>query len=482
MRGRVGNTSYYYLNGQQVARQARNNSNYGDEARRTEAQQTRRALWGNLVNLYKACSLWMPKAFETKERNQSDYNKFMSVNLNSSEVYLTKDEVSQGCAVVDEYIISQGSLAPVQYVDMTGIQGKSTDILCAGVTLNTATLGAISQAIIAQNAAYRDKDNIAFIIFENWADGTTYPYVATRYLELTLDVSSTDAFSGHPLSGYLDISEDNDALEVATYVNVTARAVGWACIHTRQDGILKVSSQAIALQKPIIKDNYISLVAKQAAIDSYGVDEQVPLEPSFKKAVIDSVAIDGSEVLGPEGGNLSYNRAVLLTIKGSDLSNGNVQLVHDGVVYTPLSVSADSRDYTLGANGVNIIYVNGFIFARITISGIVVPEGLPTLMEASLFKPTEPAESRDKVTYPAVDCANYPHMVQGSFSSFLLYIGSDELPFDSVRDDFVTVGCNITFFSSTGWRARIVVEPSSETEVCYITFKGFIVFVANYTV
>lgn len=482
MRGRVGNTSYYYLNGQQVARQARNNSNYGDEARRTEAQQTRRALWGNLVNLYKACSLWMPKAFETKERNQSDYNKFMSVNLNSSEVYLTKDEVSQGCAVVDEYIISQGSLAPVQYVDMTGIQGKSTDILCDGVTLATATVGAISQAIIAQNAAYRDKDNIAFIIFENWADGTTYPYVATRYLELTLDVSSTEAFSGHPLSDYLAISEDNDALEVATYVNITARAVGWACIHTRQDGILKVSSQAIALQKPIIKDNYISLVAKQAAIDSYGVDEQVPLEPSFKKAVIDSVAVDGSVVLGPEGGNLSYNKGILLTINGTELSDGNVQLVHDGVVYTPLSRTSDSWNFILGANGVNVIYVNGFIYARIAISGIDEPEGIPTYMSAELFKSSEPSGSIDQVSYPLTDCVNYPHMVQGDYSSIRYIIGSFDHPLVAARNDFVAIGAHIDHFTASDVLTVLVLKPDDQSGVFSLAYKGYIVLVANYTV
>ena len=482
MRGRVGNTSYYYLNGQQVARQARNNSNYGDEARRTEAQQTRRALWGNLVNLYKSCSLWMPKAFETKERNQSDYNKFMSVNLNGSEVYLTKDEVSQGCAVVDEYIISQGSLPPVQYLDMTGIQGKSTDILCDGVTLATATVGAISQAIIAQNAAFRDKDNIAFIIFENWADGTTYPYVATRYLELTLDVSSSAPFSSHPLSDYLAISSDNDALEVATYVNVTARAVGWACIHTRQEGILKLSSQAVALQKPIIKDNYITLVAKQTAIASYGVDEQVPLEPSFKAAVIDSVAVDGSVVLGPEGGNVSIDHSSRLTITGRNLSSRSLRLVHDGVVYTPLSRSDTSCEYYLSANGVNVIYVNGSVYAWITVSGIVLPDGLPTRFKVSQYSSTTtPAEINIEDVF-LTDCLNYPYLVNTNYPSFRMIIGDQNHPVEATSDDFVAFGGTISDYEDLTGRCRMRITPSTASDPVYVTLKGYIIFVANYSV
>lgn len=480
MRGRVGNTSYYYLNGQQVARQARNNSNYGDEARRTEAQQSRRALWGNLVNLYKACSLWMPKAFETKERNQSDYNKFMSVNLNSSEVYLTKDEVSQGCAVVDEYIISQGSLAPVQYLDMTGLQGKSTDILCDGVTLATATVGAISQAIIAQNAAYRDKDNIAFIIFENWADGTTYPYVATRYLELTLDVNSNEPFSGHPLANYLAIASNNNALEVATYLNVTARAVGWACIHTRQEGILKVSSQAISLQKPIIKENYITLVKKQAAIASYGVDEQVPLEPSFSMAVIDSVAVDGSEVLGPNGGNLTYDHGIEIIISGRNLNSSQVRLVHDGIVYTPLTATDEEMMFVLGSNGTNIIYVGGSIYGTITIENATLPAGFPTTILCTQMSASEGPSINTKTVQNA-DCLNYPYVMTESYPKLYVLLGDGVTPMEMDESDLEGVRCDVVEFAYSGNRIIFKVANYIPGEPLYVKYQGYIILVANYS-
>ena len=63
---------------------------------RTQAQMLQRVRWANLVNFYRVNKEWMKYAFETKKKNQSEYNKFMSLNVASSPIYLTKQEAGGG--------------------------------------------------------------------------------------------------------------------------------------------------------------------------------------------------------------------------------------------------------------------------------------------------------------------------------------------------------------------------------------------------
>ena len=70
--GRVGDTTYYVRDGEQIARQSQNNSNYGATASRTPAQMSRRVKWANLVNLFKGMKSWQPKAYDFKKKGQTD--------------------------------------------------------------------------------------------------------------------------------------------------------------------------------------------------------------------------------------------------------------------------------------------------------------------------------------------------------------------------------------------------------------------------
>ena len=63
---------------------------------RTTQQMTQRVKWSNLVNLYRANRSWMKYAFETKKTNQSEYNKFMSLNVAASAIYLPKNVAAAG--------------------------------------------------------------------------------------------------------------------------------------------------------------------------------------------------------------------------------------------------------------------------------------------------------------------------------------------------------------------------------------------------
>lgn len=481
VKGRVGNTSYYYANGQQIARQARNNSNYGEEARRSVAQQTRRALWGNLVNLWKVMSSWSPKAFETKERNQTDYNKFMSVNLNASEVYLTKDEVSQGCAVVGEYVVSQGSLTPIIVSGSAGENDRATNVVCTVELGGTTTIGQIAADIIANNLGYQDGDNIAFIIFSNWADGTDYPFAATTYYELTLDTSSSELFTSHPLYGKLTKVAETNVLTVAPYIVATTQAVGFAAIHTRQDGTLKVSSQAIALIKPIIYDAYTTTTAQAAAIASYGVDDEVPLSPSFNLPVISSVLVNGGVVADFGGRTLEYTTPIELVINGTNVSADTVTLEHDGVVYTPLVQSENSITFLLGDNGANVISIGGMVVFRVVVSGIVVPaDAVRTKRLAQTVSSTNGQGVNALTTQD--NCINYPYLYVASNPYYCLLLKNVAEAID-VDSRITMSNCSLanTNYMEDLQNLYLWFSVTDTSKPAYVALDGFIIAVFNYS-
>ena len=481
LKGKVGNTTYYYRQGEQIARQALNNSNYGESARRSETQQERRVKWANLVNLYKVMSNWMPKAFETKKRNQTDYNMFMSLNVPSTTISLTKDEANKGCAVVDAYIIAQGSLPPVQSTGASGEENFFTDIYTLVTITNTTTVGELSADIIAKNAGFQEGDNIAFIIFSNWADGTSYPYAATEYYELTLDSSSTALFQSNPLSQILSKSTAS-YIGVGAEVYATTKNVGWACIHTRQTtGALKVSSQSIVLLKPVIVDNYSTTAQQQLAVNSYGVDSDVPLDPSFKNAVIESVAVNGSITPLINGRIVSYQQPVTLVITGENMTPESVYLDHDGVRYTPLVVDGNSLTFVLGDNGTNRIYVNGQLYGGVAISGIVVPEGLPTRL--GMYQYGGSSGSINSMSVENTTCINYPYAYNADYSRFVWYAGSSTSPFIDTDDDnyeFVNITEHV-ISSPNDYSVQIVLTLEDTTQPGYILYRGFIVSVFNYS-
>lgn len=279
-RGGQGDTTFYVRGRQQVTRQRRNNSNYGESASRSLLQQSARVRWANVINFYKACKSWMPKAFESKRSNQSDYNAFIRLNVASSEVYLTKDQAAQGVGVVAPYQISNGQLRPVTY-EHTADGVFLTDIRAAITITGTTTWGEVSQAIItASPIRWHDGDNIAVIGFGNPLvdDDILNCRVEAQYIELTLDISSTALATSMPAvttssitsAGYLQFSLD--------YFDV-ANPIAMAILQTRRDNGLKVSPASVVLSGQAVYSANSTAARKAAAIASYGLDVEVPLEP-----------------------------------------------------------------------------------------------------------------------------------------------------------------------------------------------------------
>lgn len=274
IKGRVGQTTYYISGGQQIARQSRNDSNYGETARRSYSQQERRIMWANLVNFYKASALWMAKAFETKKRNQTDYNKFMQVNMDNSRIALTKGEAAAGACVVDELLISQGSLPSIEIVEL--VNKWRTNILVGNLSISSSTtVGEFTQALLENNGNIREGMQLSFVSYQQTVDPLGTPRVACRCYEVTLNSTSTEL-----LRGYLP-ALCSSTVEQYLCTSAEVPTGGFAYILSELiNGSLRVSTQQLVVNNAALIAQYTTSVQKNLAINSYGLDMEVILSPS----------------------------------------------------------------------------------------------------------------------------------------------------------------------------------------------------------
>lgn len=480
--GRVGAYSMYVRKGEQIVRQRRNSSNYGAEASRTEAQQARRIKWANIVNFYKACKAWMPKAFENKKTGQTDYNAFMSANIERGNIYLTKAQAAEGCCVLDRLIVSKGSLPAMDCDWQVENYQFSTGLRVATAFPSGVTVGWLSQQIINDNIGWQQGDNLAFVYFmldygtSPSSPEDRRPRVYSRYLEMTIDVDDSRVITLHPLAKWMSL-DSNNSLQIGGE-DLLDGWYGAACIHTRISGQLVVSTQEVMLITDEFIDDFSTQEFKQICMDSYGVSAAVPLDPSFTDGAITEILANGSPVTR----DMIYDSTVNLTVKGENML-GHVTLDNGSVTYTPLSVSADGGEwsYILSSDGVYTVRLNGRKVRTVTIEGIVIPDELAEYRQMWMINSDSAsinAEGRFNVEYARAQCINYAHKTTAE-SRFVLSVRFSEAP--SATEDFEFINCskNSEVKYNEEWRINVSVTDSSS--VAYITYKSLIIAVFNYS-
>lgn len=289
--GKVGAESYYVRNGEQVVRQRMNASNYGENASRSYAQQSRRARWGNLVNVYKACAAWLPRAFEFRPRKRSDYNMFMAYNVELSGVFMAKGECEAGGAVLSSYVVSQGSLRSLvqglsELPDAPDQPAMTTGLKFNGNLQSEWTNGSLSRQLLADNPVYlKNGDNIAFVEFLNEEDEFGIPRLQTWYSEFTLDTLSTDdAFASELLaSAAVDVNKNLCWFPPHSFDLQKKATAGVVILTRRERGGLKVSQQRIIMFDEMLMQSHATDDYQEYAIASYGLSTEVPLEPGSQQ-------------------------------------------------------------------------------------------------------------------------------------------------------------------------------------------------------
>lgn len=242
---------------------------------RTVSQMNQRVKWANLVNFYRINSGWMKFAYETKKTNQSEYNKFMSLNVSNSRIFLPKSLAAQGACVVDSYLMTQGSLASIEVTKNSTFW--STNLYIGGDHALSAnvTIGEVSQWLLENNPAIREGDQLSFIRFSQLTSPSTgVPYVVVRKYEVIIKADDTRPFYEFMPIEYIVDDPEADITSIA--VLDSGNAGGFLlCLSRTVGGKTYVSTQSIIVaNNDALIAQYSSSTALQEAIDSYGESEE----------------------------------------------------------------------------------------------------------------------------------------------------------------------------------------------------------------
>lgn len=323
-----------------AAQRSYTNKSKGDGA--SYSQREHRARLANVVDFFKAIALIEKRGWENKKPNQSDFNCFTAVNLSASPIFLTKQEAELGAAVAAPYAASRGSLSviPGHY------EGNSSTAFLLGLNMGedavdweTETIGMFSARIINNNPGWQQGDKLSICAIDQLqrvVAGITIPQVEVTYLEISLDMESSTLLN--TMSNWdamqLDITNDN-------ILQILDGADAAFAIHSRESkGYLEASSQDVVLKNPgaAIYGKYASGVQKIAAMESYGFQDVVLLDPNsenqeiyMQAAVVQTAYFySGDDTYYPQGGvNVPWNADSSLTMTGANFAYGdNVKFQH----------------------------------------------------------------------------------------------------------------------------------------------------------
>lgn len=481
-KGGAGGYTFYVREGEQVLRQRKNNSNYGESASRTLAQMYRRIRWGNLVNTFKAMKSWQAKAYDSKTSGQTDYNIFVSLNINTATVGSTKGMNQAGAAVWQAFQVSRGSLPPIANGLSSGNSQFITDVKLSITITGSTTIGQLAADIIANNPQFVAGDNLALITFRNWTPaGGRFPYAASVYQEITLDAANTNPLTSIPVVGSRIVKTSGNVLGISTTTSEasdSAHEVGFVAIHARQSAsTLQVSSQSIVMLDEQFINQYSGSEWDLFCIESYGQTEDVPLNPSFKRASVSSITANGSAIVP---GSVLEDQQVI-QVFGENLYSPNFRFVFDGVEYTPLAYGDGYVEFILTQAGTAQIYVNGSVYLSFKVENIAPPVEMQGRVWAG--NTSSASSSTDRIREVASNnyCVQFDSMVSDAYPFFRLVVYLEE-GVEAQESDFVAVNAELSNFRYVAEENRTLlgIQPTDPSAVCYVTFKGFIVFVGNY--
>lgn len=248
---------------------------------KTRAQLDQRTQLANLVSTYRAMKNVMSSAFENAAANQSQYNAFISANLNKGTlVYITKEYASAGACIAAPYQVTKGSLPSIT---LTGLAPNAVSSISVGslASMTGVTVAQLSAALVANNAGISYGMQLSYFSLMQLADiNTGVSYCNLQPFEMTLDSEDgtlvTDRFPARALginNGFLS--------------HVADSILGGYCwVWSRNDsGSIKVSSQSLNITSENILSRFTGSAAATRGAGSYGIGASVFLSPMTRGEV-----------------------------------------------------------------------------------------------------------------------------------------------------------------------------------------------------
>lgn len=269
-RNKVGNLVTYRMKGQDIARaKAAQVSNP-----RSLAQMQQRVKLANLVGMYRANRAWMDGlAFSTRPAHWSDYNAFVSANIASNRIALTKEQAAAGTTIVAPYIVSRGSLPTIE-VNPTTANVWQTNIGVGDLSIDpaTTTVGELSTAILANNNGLQQGMQLSLVMNYQQQSGSSY-YATSRYYEVIINPNDTDLLSTRMDLQHVGVSGGN----LAYTRGASDPIVGFAFVLSlTQDNKTRVSTQRLVLTSTSVYDLFTRQAQQDAATQSYGAQLNEP--------------------------------------------------------------------------------------------------------------------------------------------------------------------------------------------------------------
>ena len=250
---------------------------------RTINQMRNRCQLGNMAANYQLYARRLPRPFENKPKCQTDYNLFVQSNYGHGPVFLTHRQVLSGACVLAPYLFSRGSLPTIAYsLDAYGL--LVSDLSLGELVIGElTTVGQLSQALIDNNADWREGDELwllsAVQIIDPYLDE---PRARMNSCRLVLDTTDTELLRNIVLpSGFASIANENHPSTGSGQENENGgyrlgmanplENAGAAWVHSRKraDGGHRVSTQFLFVVSDILAD-YTSDEVFERSAESYG--------------------------------------------------------------------------------------------------------------------------------------------------------------------------------------------------------------------
>lgn len=325
---------------------------------RTASQMGQRVKWSQLVNFYRANGNWMKYAYETKTPQQSEYNKFMQLNVANSNVYFTKQQAAAGSCVVAPYIMTQGSLPSIEFTEESGSWPTNIYFPDNFSLVETTTIAEFSAAAIQQNPALRNGDQISFIRFTQMFNSDTgNPFVIVRKYELVLDTSSTELVGTYLPLAYIGVLTISSPKQLG--VIDSGLAGGFLLILSRTSGgKTYVSSQRIITTRmDTTLTQYSSAQQLADAVASYGENADAFL--SSTTADINSQAPTPLAITGIVAPNNTYFLPSMQVMMSQNFQGGSVVRIVLNSNVTGFELTSASLYTNLGPCHLADTYIDG---------------------------------------------------------------------------------------------------------------------------
>lgn len=318
VRGKAGIYVFYRSKGQQLFRA------YNDQPNdaKTRAQGTQRSAISNIIRVYQSATAFFAKAFQSKPTKWSDYNALVSFNLKSPlKIYIPKEMADEGGGVVAPYIISDGSLQSI-ITTGEGVNAVTNIAVGADFVIDAeTTVGALTQAILANNTFIQEGDQLSYLSIEQYTKGS-YPALRGRMFELVLSSGSTELVYDYMPAQAVNVS--GGFLAHGDYVY--SGAFAWVLSRNTANGLL-VSRQSLICTSSTLYSQYATESAATRAAVSYNNNSDIFLNPGTESggSSIPSQQPSIAQVT-LEGDNLMTGQGAVQLTSATSIAAGELEM------------------------------------------------------------------------------------------------------------------------------------------------------------